>query len=66
MKLFKESLAEFMQDPEFKAEWDALEPEYEVYRAAAKDEAKQEDISELPNVRRVNSSRRNTGLQARP
>lgn len=33
MKTFEESLAEFMQDPEFRAEWEALEPEREIIRA---------------------------------
>ena len=33
MKTFEESLAEFMQDPEFRAEWKALEPEREIVRA---------------------------------
>ncbi len=30
---FEESLNEYMQDPEFRAEWEALEPEFEVARA---------------------------------
>ena len=33
MKTFEESLAEFMQDPEFRAEWEALEPERQLVRA---------------------------------
>ena len=33
MKTFEESLAEYMQDPEFKKEWDALEPEFQIIRA---------------------------------
>jgi len=33
MKSFRESLDERMQDPEFRAEWEALEPEFEVARA---------------------------------
>ncbi len=33
MKTYQESLDEFMQDPEFRAEWEALEPEFEVARA---------------------------------
>ena len=30
---FDEYLAEQMKDPEFKAEWDALEPEFQIIRA---------------------------------
>ena len=30
---FDEYLAEEMKDPEFKAEWDALEPEFQIIRA---------------------------------
>ena len=30
MKTFDESLAEFMQNPEFRAEWEALEPMREI------------------------------------
>lgn len=33
MKTFEGSLAEFMQDPEFRAEWEALEPERQLVRA---------------------------------
>lgn len=33
MKTFKESLTEFMQDPEFREEWEALEPERQITRA---------------------------------
>ncbi len=32
MKTFEESLAEYMQDPEFRAEWEALESEREIIR----------------------------------
>lgn len=32
-KNFRETLNEQLKDPEFKAEWDALEPEYQVIRA---------------------------------
>ena len=32
-KNFRETLDERMQDPEFKAEWDALEPERQIMRA---------------------------------
>lgn len=33
MRTFQESLAEQMKDPEFRAEWDALEPEFQIIRA---------------------------------
>ena len=32
-KSFRESLDEQLKDPEFKQEWDALEPEFQVIRA---------------------------------
>ena len=32
-KSFRETLNELMQDPDFKAEYDALEPEFQVIRA---------------------------------
>ena len=32
-KNFRETLNEQLQDPEFKAEWDALEPERQIMRA---------------------------------
>ena len=33
MNDFREYLAQQLQDPKFKAEWDALEPEYQRARA---------------------------------
>ncbi len=33
MKTFKESLTEFMQDTEFRREWESLEPERQITRA---------------------------------
>jgi len=33
MKTFKSSLAEKMKDPEFKAEYEALEPEFNIIQA---------------------------------
>lgn len=32
-KTFRESLDEQLKDPEFKKEWDAMEPEFQVIRA---------------------------------
>lgn len=32
-RTFRDTLATQLKDPEFKAEWDALEPEYQVVRA---------------------------------
>lgn len=32
-KNFRETLNEQMKDPEFKKEWDALEPEYQIIKA---------------------------------
>lgn len=32
-KNFRETLNEQMQNPEFKKEWDALEPEYQIIKA---------------------------------
>ena len=36
MSNFNEFLAEQMKDPEFKAEWDALDPEFTVIEAILK------------------------------
>ena len=33
MRTFEASLAEMMRDPEFKAEYEALEPEFEIVQA---------------------------------
>lgn len=32
-KNFRETLNELMENPEFKKEWDALEPEYQIIKA---------------------------------
>lgn len=32
-KNFRETLNEQMKDPEFRKEWDALEPEYQIIKA---------------------------------
>ena len=36
-KNFRETLSQQMEDPEFKREWDALEPEFRVIRAQLED-----------------------------
>ena len=38
---FRETLNEQLKDPEFKAEWDALEPEFQIMKAIIKGRAEQ-------------------------
>ena len=48
---FDEYLAKEMENPEFKAEWDALEPEFQIVRAIiAGREARRLDETQLSQV----------------
>lgn len=50
-KSFRESLNEQLKDPEFKEEWDALEPEFQVIRAILN--ARHEKISHRKSLRNL-------------
>lgn len=41
-KNFRETLNEQLKDPEFKTEWDALEPEFQIMKAIIGDRTEQD------------------------
>jgi len=65
MKTFKESLAEFMQDPEFREEWEALEPERQITRAIMEgrtvNHMTQEQLAEATGINQADISRLENG-----
>ena len=65
MKTFEDSLAEFMQNPEFKAEWDALEPEFQIIRGIIEgrqiNDLTQEQLAEATGINQANISRLENG-----
>ena len=64
-KNFRETLNEQLRDPEFKAEWDALEPERQIMRAIVegRDEQAltQEQLSEMTGITQADISRFENG-----
>ncbi len=62
---FRKYLDEQLKDPEFKSEWDELEPEYQVIRAMI--EARQEknitqkELSDLTGIAQADISRLENG-----
>ena len=64
-KSFRESLNEQLKDPEFKEEWDALEPEFQVIRAIlnARHEKNitQKGLAELTGIAQADISRMENG-----
>ena len=64
-KSFRESLNEQLKDPEFKEEWDALEPEFQVIRAIlnARHEKNitQKELAELTGIAQADISRMENG-----
>ena len=62
---FKESLEEELKDPEFRVEYEALEPEYQVIRAMirAREEQNisQRQLSERTGIAQADISRIETG-----
>ena len=64
-KSFRESLNEQLRDPEFKEEWDALEPEFQVIRAIlnARHEKNitQKELAELTGIAQADISRMENG-----
>lgn len=64
-KNFRETLNEQLRDPEFKAEWDALEPERQIMRAiiAGRDrqDITQKQLSEATGITQADISRLENG-----
>ena len=64
-KNFRETLNEQLRDPEFKAEWDALEPERQIMRAIVegRDEQAltQKQLSEMTGITQADTSRFENG-----
>ncbi len=64
-KNFRETLNEQLRDPEFKAEWDALEPERQIMRAiiAGRDgqDITQKQLAEATGITQADISRLENG-----
>lgn len=64
-KNFRETLNEQMKDPEFKKEWDALEPEYQIIKAMleTRDEMSitQKQLADMTGIPQADISRLETG-----
>ena len=64
-KSFRESLNGQLQDPEFKKEWDALEPEFQVIRAMIdarrQKQLTQKELAELTGIAQADISRMENG-----
>ena len=64
-KNFRETLDERMQDPEFKAEWDALAPERQIMRAIVKGregrDLTQQQLAEATGIAQADISRLENG-----
>ena len=64
-KNFRETLDERMQDPEFKAEWDALAPERQIMRAIVEGregrDLTQQQLAEVTGIARADISRLENG-----
>lgn len=64
-KSFRTSLNEQLQDPAFKKEWDALEPEFQVVRAmlnARKEKhMTQKELAEVTGIAQADISRMENG-----
>ncbi len=64
-KNFRETLAEQMKDPEFRAEWEALEPERQIIRAMIEGRAErdvtQKELAEATGIAQADISRLENG-----
>ena len=62
---FDEYLAKEMENPEFKAEWDALEPEFQIIRGIVEgremNDLTQEQLSSATGINQANISRLENG-----
>ena len=65
MKTFNSFLKDQMKDPEFKAEWDNLEPEFQIIRALIKVRSEkkisQKQLAELTGINQADISRIENG-----
>lgn len=65
MRTLDNALKEYMRDPEFKKEWDALEPQYQIIKAIldARKAANmtQKELSELTGITQADISRLESG-----
>jgi len=65
MLTLQEAIAEEMQDPEFRAEWEALEPEFQIIRAIVEgrqtNDLTQEQLAEVTGINQANISRLENG-----
>lgn len=65
MKTFRQSLDEQMKKPEFKAEWDALEPEFQIIRAIIEGRQQrdltQKQLAEATGITQADISRLENG-----
>ena len=64
---YEDALKRWMQDPDFKAEYDALEPAYQVARRRIEKGLTQEELADLidtkqPSIARLESGRRAPSL----
>ena len=64
-KNFRETLNEQLKDPEFKAEWDALDPEFQIMKAIIKGRAEQnltqKQLAEVTGITLADISRLENG-----
>lgn len=64
-KNFRETLETQMQDPEFRAEWEALEPERQIIRAMLEGRAErdvtQQELAEATGIAQADISRLENG-----
>ena len=64
-KNFRETLNEQLRDPEFKAEWDALEPERQIIRAMLEGRERadltQQELAEASGITQADISRLENG-----
>ncbi len=64
-KNFRETLAEQMKDPEFRAEWEVLEPERQIMRAMVEGRAErdvtQKELAEVTGITQADISRLENG-----
>lgn len=67
---FDEYLAKEMENPEFKAEWDALEPEFQIIRGIVEgremNDLTQEQLSAATGINQANISRLENGTANPP
>lgn len=64
-KNFRETLNEQMKDPEFKKEWDALEPQYQIIKAMLEARAEtsltQKQLADITGIPQADISRIENG-----